>query len=116
MPYSIGEFARLCGINATTLRAWQRRYGLLKPLRTDGGHRLYSDDDVQQALLAPDVVALRGDWSRPSDTISQFLTTRGSAAVPFNQIYGPGLPQGEILPALLDREHLLATLSAAKGK
>ncbi|MBZ4256271.1 MerR family transcriptional regulator, partial [Mycobacterium tuberculosis] len=22
MPYSIGEFARLCGINATTLRAW----------------------------------------------------------------------------------------------
>ncbi len=50
MPYSIGEFARLCGINATTLRAWQRRYGLLKPLRTDGGHRLYSDDDVQQAL------------------------------------------------------------------
>ncbi|MBX4365223.1 MerR family DNA-binding transcriptional regulator, partial [Mycobacterium tuberculosis] len=42
MPYSIGEFARLCGINATTLRAWQRRYGLLKPLRTDGGHRLYS--------------------------------------------------------------------------
>ncbi|HCA9219564.1 TPA: hypothetical protein MYJ46_004757, partial [Klebsiella pneumoniae] len=48
--------------------------------------------------------------------ISQFLTARGSAAVPFNQIYGPELPQGQILPALLDREHLLATLSAAKGK
>ncbi len=73
-------------------------------------------DDVQQALLAPDVVALRGDWSRPSAVISQFLTARGSAAVPFNQIYGPELPQGQILPALLDREHLLATLSAAKGK
>ena len=29
-------------------------------------------DDVQQALLAPDVVALRGDWSRPSADISQF--------------------------------------------
>ncbi|MFV6334041.1 protein-disulfide reductase DsbD family protein [Klebsiella pneumoniae] len=73
-------------------------------------------DDVQQALLAPDVIALRGDWSRPSADISQFLTARGSAAVPFNQIYGPELPQGQILPALLDREHLLATLSAAKGK
>ncbi|EMJ5853212.1 TPA: MerR family transcriptional regulator, partial [Klebsiella aerogenes] len=47
MSYSIGEFSRLCGINATTLRAWQRRYGLLKPERTDGGHRLYNDDDVQ---------------------------------------------------------------------
>ena len=70
MPYSIGEFARLCGINATTLRAWQRRYGLLKPLRTDGGHRLYSDDDVQQALkvlsvppaaLAPEIFPQR-NW------------------------------------------------------
>ncbi|MGG5837319.1 MULTISPECIES: MerR family transcriptional regulator [Enterobacteriaceae] len=49
MSYSIGEFARLCGINATTLRAWQSRYGLLKPLRTDGGHRLYSDEDIKQA-------------------------------------------------------------------
>lgn len=49
MTYSIGEFAQLCGINATTLRAWQRRYGLLKPQRTDGGHRLYNDDDIQQA-------------------------------------------------------------------
>ncbi len=50
MSYSIGEFARLCGIPATTLRAWQRRYGLLKPMRTEGGHRLYSDDDIQLAL------------------------------------------------------------------
>ena len=67
MPYSIGEFARLCGINATTLRAWQRRYGLLKPLRTDGGHRLYSDDDVQQALKILDWVKKRGA-SQPGET------------------------------------------------
>ncbi|HBW8903486.1 TPA: MerR family transcriptional regulator [Klebsiella quasipneumoniae subsp. quasipneumoniae] len=64
MPYSIGEFARLCGINATTLRAWQRRYGLLKPLRTDGGHRLYSDDDVQQALKIL-------DWVKKGVPVSQ---------------------------------------------
>jgi DNA-binding transcriptional MerR regulator len=56
MAYSIGEFARLCGITATTLRAWQRRYGLLKPLRTDGGHRQYSEEDVQQALKILDWV------------------------------------------------------------
>lgn len=64
MPYSIGEFARLCGINATTLRAWQRRYGLIKPLRTDGGHRLYSDDDVQQALKIL-------DWVKKGVPVSQ---------------------------------------------
>lgn len=73
-------------------------------------------DDVQSALSEPDVVALRGDWSRPSVTISRFLSARGSAAVPFNQIYGPGLAQGHVLPALLNRDDLLATLSDAKGK
>lgn len=56
MAYSIGEFARLSGITATTLRAWQRRYGLLKPQRTEGGHRQYSDEDVQQALKILDWV------------------------------------------------------------
>ena len=73
-------------------------------------------DDVQSALSEPDVVALRGDWSRPSAAIGRFLTTRGSAAVPFNQIYGPGLAQGRVLSPLLSRDELLATLSDAKGQ
>ncbi|MDI5424788.1 MerR family DNA-binding transcriptional regulator, partial [Salmonella enterica subsp. enterica serovar Kentucky] len=41
-----GEVALLCDINPVTLRAWQRRYGLLKPQRTDGGHRLFNDADI----------------------------------------------------------------------
>ncbi|HEX4503147.1 MAG TPA: protein-disulfide reductase DsbD domain-containing protein [Scandinavium sp.] len=73
-------------------------------------------DDVQEALTASDVVALRGDWSRPSDTISQFLRARQSVAVPFNQIYGPGLVQGRVLPPLLSRDDVLQTLTDAKGE
>ena len=46
--YSIGEVAERCGINPVTLRAWQRRYGLLKPQRTEGGHRQFDDEDVQR--------------------------------------------------------------------
>jgi len=34
------------GINPVTLRAWERRYGLIRPLRTPKGHRLYSADDI----------------------------------------------------------------------
>ncbi len=64
MSYSIGEFARVCGITPTTLRARQRRYGLLKPQRTDGGHRLYSDDDIQLALKIL-------DWVKKGVPISQ---------------------------------------------
>ncbi|MFC0225329.1 protein-disulfide reductase DsbD family protein [Serratia aquatilis] len=72
-------------------------------------------DDVQKALSADDVVALRGDWSRPSAEISAFLQRRGSVAVPFNQIYGPGNQDGEVLSPLLTREAVLKALSAAKG-
>lgn len=46
--YTIGEVALLCDINPVTLRAWQRRYGLLKPQRTDGGHRLFNEADIDR--------------------------------------------------------------------
>lgn len=41
------EVVRLTGINPVTLRAWERRYGLIQPLRTEGGHRLYTQKDVE---------------------------------------------------------------------
>ncbi|AHM74996.1 protein-disulfide reductase DsbD family protein [Yersinia hibernica] len=72
-------------------------------------------DDVQQALQAPDVVALRGDWTHPSADITAFLRERGSVAIPFNQIYGPQQPQGVVLSPLLDRAVLLKVLADAKG-
>lgn len=44
--YTIGDVSRLTGIQPVTLRAWQRRYGLLQPKRTPKGHRLYDDSDL----------------------------------------------------------------------
>ena len=41
----IGELARRSGVSADLLRAWERRYALLTPVRTAGGYRLYSEDD-----------------------------------------------------------------------
>src|SRR5512135_1445287 len=35
------------GLGADTLRAWERRYGLPVPQRTQGGHRLYSQRDIE---------------------------------------------------------------------
>lgn len=72
-------------------------------------------EDVQKALTADNLVALRGDWSRPSKPINEFLQKRGSVAVPFNQIYGPGLPTGEILSPLLTRDAVLKGLQDARG-
>ena len=44
----IRDAARETGVNPVTLRAWERRYGLVKPHRTAKGHRLYSADQLQQ--------------------------------------------------------------------
>ena len=44
----IREVARITGVNAVTLRAWERRYGLIVPHRTAKGHRLFSAAHIQR--------------------------------------------------------------------
>jgi CheY-like chemotaxis protein/anti-sigma regulatory factor (Ser/Thr protein kinase) len=46
--YTIGAVSQLLAIEPSTLRAWEQRYGVVVPLRTRGGHRLYSRDQVDQ--------------------------------------------------------------------
>ncbi|MDF2491103.1 MAG: Transcriptional regulator, MerR family, associated with photolyase [Pseudomonas sp.] len=46
----IREVARQTGVNAVTLRAWERRYGLIVPHRTPKGHRLFNHEHVQRIL------------------------------------------------------------------
>lgn len=45
--YNLKVVLQLTGIKADTLRAWERRYGLPQPQRTSGGHRLYSQYDIE---------------------------------------------------------------------
>jgi len=45
--YNLKVVMHETGLNAETLRAWERRYGLPKPERTPGGHRLYTWRDIQ---------------------------------------------------------------------
>jgi MerR family transcriptional regulator, light-induced transcriptional regulator len=44
----IGELGRRVGVSEHVLRAWERRYGLLRPVRSPGGYRLYSDADERR--------------------------------------------------------------------
>ena len=44
----IRTIARLTGVNPVTLRAWERRHGLFRPVRTAKGHRLYTHGDVER--------------------------------------------------------------------
>ena len=44
--FNLNVVVRETGIKPDTLRAWERRYGLPNPSRTEGGHRLYSERDI----------------------------------------------------------------------
>ena len=44
--YRIGAVSRLTGLSADVVRVWERRYGAIKPQRSEGGSRLYSDADI----------------------------------------------------------------------
>lgn len=48
--YTIKDLERLSGIKAHTIRIWEKRYQLLKPVRTDTNIRSYSDTDLKQLL------------------------------------------------------------------
>ena len=45
--YNLNLVLQETGIKADTLRAWERRYNLPQPERTEGGHRLFSEYDIE---------------------------------------------------------------------
>lgn len=55
--FPIRDLVRRTGVNASTLRAWENRHGLLKPVRTPSGHRLYSEKDVQRVRRLQELLA-----------------------------------------------------------
>ena len=75
----IGELSRRSGVSPELLRAWEHRYGLLRPQRSEGGFRLYTPEDerrvaVMRAHLERGVSAaeaarltLDEDMARPAD-------------------------------------------------
>jgi DNA-binding transcriptional MerR regulator len=46
--FRIGELAQRTRVSPDALRVWERRYGLLRPDRSEGGYRLYSESDEQR--------------------------------------------------------------------
>jgi DNA-binding transcriptional MerR regulator len=48
--YSIRDLDKLSGINAHTIRVWERRYGIIKPHRTGTNRRRYDDADLRKII------------------------------------------------------------------
>ena len=62
--YSIGAVSRMLEVPSATLRSWEQRYGLVRPARSAGGHRLYSRGQIAHLRFVLD--RLR-DGLQPAD-------------------------------------------------
>ena len=54
--YNIKAISQLVGVQPGTLRAWERRYNIVDPVRNDSGHRLYTDRDLKTIKWLTDKV------------------------------------------------------------
>lgn len=73
----IGELARRTGVTPALLRAWEQRYGLLRPERSSGGFRLYSADDEARVRRTTELI---GDGLSAAEAAR--LAVEGTTAVP----------------------------------
>jgi len=112
---SIGAISRQTGINAETLRKWELRYGFPVPLRTEGGHRMFQDEDAEKIHA---VVRAIAQGQRPGNAIRAAMS-----AVPTKPpAKSPRVNQGESLTKAIKllkandlsnyQEHVAASLDA----
>lgn len=88
--YTIKRAAELTGISEATLRAWERRYGVVTPLRSAGGYRLYDDHAVTTLRRMSSMVTagwtpaqaaleVRGQTGAPTQSSGQTFVTSSTA-------------------------------------
>jgi len=115
MTYSLGLVSRLTGLSPHVLRAWERRYEAVTPLRTSGGTRRYRESDLSRLRLLQAAVAAGhpiGDVARLDDAeLRRRSSVREGEERP---------PLGEILAAIdaldaAEAERLLGIQLAALG-
>ncbi|MFU7589787.1 MerR family transcriptional regulator [Priestia sp. RMT2NF4] len=104
--YNIKAISNMVGIQPGTLRAWERRYQILNPVRNESGHRLYTEEDLRKLKWLTEKVS--GGF-----TISQavsLLETESSTVGAFEE-------EGEVdSPQKIRDELLTMLLSFEEGK
>ena len=107
--FPIRSLSEKTHVGTSTLRAWERRYGLLSPARTPKGHRLYTHSDVERVFKIVDL--LKDGHSLPQ--ISELLSVEGIIKDPLSS------PQSidnhnvqDTLPHTMWNDFLTKTLNA----
>jgi suppressor for copper-sensitivity B len=72
---------------------------------------VWNRKDVLEALSGVNVVAMRGDWTKPNAGIAAYLKSFNRYGLPFNAVYSSSHPGGVVLPELLSRKDIFDALS-----
>jgi DNA-binding transcriptional MerR regulator len=102
--YSIGAVARMLGVDVATLRAWEDRYAVVVPARSQGGQRIYSRDDLEHlrfVLRAMEDGAGAGDAHR-------LLGAELRISEPLQRAYEP---EKTVIILLAERDRFAAELA-----
>src|SRR6266702_1116927 len=92
--YSIGAAAKIVDVPAATLRAWEERYGVIKPQRSEGSQRLYSRNQLEQLKFIKSQIENGASAADAHRLLSRQLTAgQAPAATPE--------PSGEMKPLIL---------------
>lgn len=70
--------------------------------------------EVVAKLKSTDIVAMRGDLTKPDEEILNFMRSHNRYGIPFNIVYGPSAKNGILVSELLDKSSLIEAIKKAK--
>ena len=74
---------------------------------------ILTQPDIQDRLFHSEVVAMQADWTNANPAITDLLRGYGRYGIPFNIVFGPGAPEGIVLPELLSHDAVMEALDKA---
>lgn len=78
--------------------------------------RVFHDKEVMAKLKGGDIIALRGDITKPNEEIMKYLRKNNRFAIPFNAVYGPNAKTGLLTSELLSKKELFELIEKAEAK
>jgi len=74
---------------------------------------LVVDSAAVHQRLTSDVIPVKADWTKPNGSIAAYLKSFDRYGLPFNAVFGPGAPNGIVLPELLTQQVVLDAIDTA---
>jgi DNA-binding transcriptional MerR regulator/methylmalonyl-CoA mutase cobalamin-binding subunit len=86
--HTVKRAAELTGVAPDTLRAWERRYGVVEPQRSEGGYRLYDDQALRRLAAMKALVDAGWSTAQAARRVLDDVASDDGATVPLARTVG----------------------------